>query len=129
MSFRAFKYIYIVKRWHQGNHKQVSTYSQNTNTNFPELVIAMKDQSEKNPDCWFRMFCVSAYYIILYITVIKNGRARARLHCPVCEVVRSFESFGGFNSETSVVYRECLQALLSLLGILAHCHIKLLLSF
>lgn len=84
-------------------------YSQNTNTDFPELVIAVKSNSYERIQSAGLVY--PAYQcIILYITVIKNRRARTHLHCPICKVTRSCESFSGFNSNFSSVggNRECL---------------------
>lgn len=97
-SFRTTQ-ICIVRHQQEGNNKHVCANVLFPNyTDFPELVIAVKNKSCERIQT-AGLVC-PAHHVLLYITAMENRRARTRLHCPTCKVTRSFESPSGFNSET-----------------------------
>lgn len=94
-----FKSVCTVRHQQEGNDKHVRAHVLFPNyTDFPKLVIAVKNKSCERIQT-AGLVC-AAHHLLLYITAIKNRRARTRLHCPTCKVIRSFESSSGFNSET-----------------------------
>lgn len=52
-----------------------------------------------NSDYRFNLFCISADFVTVSFSGIKNRRARTHLHCLIYKAIRSFESFSGFNWE------------------------------
>lgn len=99
-------------------------YSQNANTDFPKQVeqVIAQERTRKNWKWWFSLSCTSAYYIILSITAMSRG-ARTPPHPPICKLSEAASGFK-WNLSSRGHNRECLLALLSLLGMVVNCHIN-----
>lgn len=73
-------------------------HSQNRNTDFPELVTAVKNTLWKNSGCWFNLFCVAADFAnSAYQWGKKREKQGLTPFCLTCKTIKSW-ALRNFNS-------------------------------